>query len=209
MPVIGFLHSASPGLLRPQLEAFRQALGEAGYVEGRNVAIEYRWAEGQYDQLPAMAADLVRRQMAVIIAGGGEPTAVAAKAATATIPIVFIIGNDPVRVGLVASLSRPGGNATGVNVFTTELDGKRLGLLHELVPTYAVIAHLVNPTYPPAETNMREVEAAARMIGRQIVVVKASTESEIDAAFATIRRCEPERSTLAPTLSSLAGSIRS
>jgi putative ABC transport system substrate-binding protein len=186
MPVVGFLHVASARPFAHLVAGLRQGLKETGYIEGQNIAIEYRWAEGQYDLLPAMAADLVRRQVAVIVTGGGERSVFAAKAATATIPIVFIIGSDPVKLGLVASLGRPGGNLTGVNRFATEVEAKRLGLLHELLPTASVIAHLVNPNYPPTETIVREVEAAARVIGRQIVLLTASSESDIDAAFATI-----------------------
>ena len=168
------------------MAAFRQGLKETGIIEGKDIAIEFRWAEGQIDRLPEMAADLVHRQVAVIATGGGEAPALAAKAATGTIPIVFNIGNDPVKVGLVASLNRPGGNATGVNILTTELEAKRLGLLHELVPIASIIAHLVNPSYPPTETNVRDVVAAARVMGLQIVLVEASSKSDIDAAFATM-----------------------
>jgi putative tryptophan/tyrosine transport system substrate-binding protein len=160
-----------------------------GYVEGENVAIEYRWAEGQFDRLPALAAELVRRRVAVIATSGGPATASAAKAATATIPIVFIVGQDPVRLGLVASLSRPGGNLTGVNFLVAELTAKRLGLLRELVPGAARIAVLVNPANATnAETTLREVELAARGMGLQMQILKASTSPEIEAAFATFAR---------------------
>jgi putative ABC transport system substrate-binding protein len=165
---------------------FRQGLKEAGYIEGENVAIEFLWADGQFDRLPALAAELVRRQVAVIVAGGGETAALAVKAVTTTIPIVFNVGRDPVIAGLVASLSRPGGNATGVNIYAAELGAKRLGLLHELIPVASVIAFLTNPNFPPAETEVREVEAAARLIGRQVLILKASNESDIDAAFAAL-----------------------
>jgi ABC-type uncharacterized transport system substrate-binding protein len=164
-------------------------LKDTGYVEGENVAIEYRWAEGQFDRLPALAAELVRRRVAVIATSGGPATASAAKAATATIPIVFIVGQDPVRLGLVASLSRPGGNLTGVNFLVAELTAKRLGLLRELVPGAARIAVLVNPANATnAETTLREVELAARGMGLQMQILKASTSPEIEAAFATFAR---------------------
>jgi len=187
MPVIGFFHAGSPGPLAPSLAIFRQSLAEAGYVEGRNVAIEYRWAEGHYDQLPAMAAELVRRQPAVIVASPSPP-AVAAKAATATIPIVFNAAGDPVKLGLVVSLARPGGNATGVNFFQAELGAKQLGLLRELLPSAARIGLLVNPTNPNVENVTKDVTAAASIIGVQIDVVRSSDSSEIEAAFATLVR---------------------
>jgi putative ABC transport system substrate-binding protein len=186
MPVIGFLGTASANPFAHLIAGFRQGLKETGFVEGQNVAIEFRWAEGQYDRVPALAADLVRRQVAVIVAVGGETSAFAAKAATTTIPIVFNVAGDPVKVGLVASLSRPGGNATGVNTFTAELAAKRLGLLHELIPTALLIAVLVNPNFLPAAANAREVEAAALITGQKILLLKADSESGIDAAFATI-----------------------
>jgi putative ABC transport system substrate-binding protein len=187
MPVIGYLFAGSAGPFSHLTPLFRQALAEAGYVEGRTVAIEYRWAEGQYDQLPAMAAELVRRQVAVIVATP-IPAAVAAKAATATIPIVFNVAGDPVKLGLVASLARPGGNATGVNSFIAELGAKQLGLLHELVPAAARIGLLVNPTNPNAEGVMTDVTAAASAIGLQIDIIHASDSREIEAAFATLVR---------------------
>jgi putative ABC transport system substrate-binding protein len=185
MPVIGFLHSGSPNANADMVTAFRQGLNETGYVEGRNVAIEYRWAQDQYDQLPGLAADLVRSQVAVISAGA-LPAAIAAKAATATIPIVFFIGGDPVTVGLVASLSRPVGNLTGVTVFSGTLLPKRLQLLRELVPTAALIAVLVNPNNPNAETRSRDAQEAARAIGQQIQIVNASRERDFEPAFATV-----------------------
>jgi putative ABC transport system substrate-binding protein len=186
MPTIGFLHGASAPPFAHVVAGFRPGLKETGFTEDRNIAIEFRWAEGQYDRLPAMAADLVGRRVVLIATGGGEPTVLAAKAATASIPIVFNMGSDPVKAGVVASLSRPGGNATGVNILTEELTAKRVGLLHELVPANLVMAHLVNPNYPPAESFIREVDAAARARSRQILLLKASSENEIDAAFATI-----------------------
>ena len=189
LPVIGFLSSASLDTVLPLLSAFRRGLKEASYVEGENVAIEYRWAEGQLDQLPAMAAELVRRRVAVIAATGGAHSALAAKAATTTIPIVFSVGDDPVRLGLVASLARPGGNATGTNFFIYELGAKRLALLRELVPAAARVAVLANPANTvQAETALKDVEAAARAIPLQFQIVNAGTSGEIDAAFAALAR---------------------
>ena len=185
-PVIGYLHSASPGPYAPFVAAFHQGLSETGYVEGKNVAIEYRWAEGHYDRLPALFADLVARKVDVIAAGGGPLSALAAKSATATIPIVFVVVGDPVELGLIASLARPGGNLTGVSIQVGELMPKRLELLSELVPQAGVIALLVNPNAPGAERQMREVQEAAHAKGVQLPILKASTESEIDAAFATL-----------------------
>jgi ABC-type uncharacterized transport system substrate-binding protein len=186
MPVVGFLGTASAGPFAHLVASLRRGLQETGFVEGRNVAIEYRWAEGQYDRVPALAADLVRRQVAVIVTVGGEPSAAAAMAATATIPIVFNTGTDPVKLGLVASLARPGGNATGVNIFTTELTEKRLGLLRDLVPAAPTIAVLLNPNFPAAAANVREAEATARAIGKQVVIFNASSDAEIETAFANI-----------------------
>jgi putative tryptophan/tyrosine transport system substrate-binding protein len=187
LPVIGFLHGASPGPAAPHVAAFRQGLAETGYVEGRNVAIEYRWAEGQYDRLPAMAGELVRRPVTVIVATP-IPVAVAAKAATATIPIVFNVAGDPVRLGLVASLARPDGNATGVNSFQAELGAKQLGLLRELLPTAVRIGLLVNPTNANVEGVTRDVREAASAIGAQIDIVQASDSRQIEDAFATLVR---------------------
>jgi ABC-type uncharacterized transport system substrate-binding protein len=187
MPVIGFLGAASPGPFASQVAAFRQGLDEAGYVEGRNVTIEYRWAEGQYDRLPAMAAELVHRQVAAIVAVS-IPAAVAAKAATATIPIVFNVTGDPVRLDLVAGLARPDSNATGVNSFLAELGAKQLGLLRELLPTATRIGLLVNPTNANVEGVTEDVTAAAATLGVQIDVVQASDSREIEAAFATLVR---------------------
>jgi putative ABC transport system substrate-binding protein len=189
MPVIGFLSGLSSDGMTERLRAFRQGLKETGFVDGENVATEYRWAEGQFDRLPALAAELVRRQVAVIHATGGASSALAAKAATATIPIVFLVAEDPTRLGLVASLARPGGNATGINIFTVELVAKRLELLHELVPTANRVAVLVNPADATnRETTARDVAAAARAMGMQIQILNASTSREIDAAFATFVR---------------------
>jgi len=187
MPVIGFLDPRSLHYtLADQQRAFRQGLKDAGYVEGESVVIEYRWAEGQIDRLPALAAELVRRRVAVITTGGGPAAALAAKAATTTIPIVFVVGEDPVKLGLVASLARPGGNLTGINLVIGELTAKRLGLLRELVPGAARVAVLVNPANTAnAETTLRDVEPAARAMGLQIQILKASTSREIEAAFAT------------------------
>jgi putative tryptophan/tyrosine transport system substrate-binding protein len=183
-PVIGFLHSASLADRTHLVAAFREGLKETGFVEGRNVAIEQRWAEYQYDRLPELAADLVRRQVAVMFAGS-LPAVLAAKAATPTIPIVFTTGGDPVNDGLVASLSRPGGNITGITLFFGELTAKRLELLRELVPGILVIAALLNPNNPNAEARSRDVQAAARAIGQQIHVFNADSESEIEKSFAT------------------------
>jgi putative ABC transport system substrate-binding protein len=186
MPVVGFLGGYSPNVFASRLRAFRQGLSETGYVEGQNVSIEYRWAEAQNDRLPALVADLMRRQIAVIVAAG-PPAALAAKAATATIPIVFTIAGDPVQIGLVASLNRPGGNLTGVTSLSAEVGPKQLGLLHELVPTATIIALLVNPTSPNlAESTTKDVQAAARTLGLQLHVLHASTERDLDTAFATL-----------------------
>jgi putative tryptophan/tyrosine transport system substrate-binding protein len=182
LPVIGFLHGASPEGYAPMVTAFRQGLKEAGYVEGHNVAIEYRWAEGHYDRLPALAADLVHRQVAVIVTGG-TPPAFAAKAATSTIPIVINVGIDPVRAGLIASLNRPGGNVTGIAILTSELAAKRVELLHELLRTSTAVATLVNPTSPLTEPEIKGVRDAARSLGLELHVLNAATVSEIDAAF--------------------------
>jgi putative tryptophan/tyrosine transport system substrate-binding protein len=188
MPIVGFVIVRSAEATVRQAAAFRKGLNETGYVEGQNVMVEYHWLEGQYDRLPALMADLVRRRVAVIVAFANAP-ALAAKAATTTIPIVFGVGQDPVRMGLVASLARPGGNATGINFFTQEADAKRLGLLHDLVPKAVRIAVLVNPANAPtAEATLRDIPEAARALGLQTVVLKASTSSEIEAAFATLGR---------------------
>lgn len=185
-PVVGYLHSATSDTAAHFVVAFRNGLKESGYVEGQNVTVEYRFAEGQYDRLAALAADLVQRKVAVIVASGGDPPALAAKAASATIPIVFISSSDPVKLGLVASLNRPGGNATGVNVFTSMMAAKRLELLRELVPQDAVLAALVNPGSPSAVTQSEDLQEAARVSKQKLIVLNASTESDIDLAFATL-----------------------
>jgi putative tryptophan/tyrosine transport system substrate-binding protein len=193
MPVIGFLNSQSPEGLSDRLRGFRQGLKDAGYIEGENVAIEYRWAENQLDRLSPMVADLVRRQVSVIVAGGGSPTALAAKAATNTIPIVFAAPEDPVKLGLVASLGRPGGNVTGINFFIGELVAKQFGLLRELVPGAVRIAVLVNPANAPrAEATITDVKAAATTMGLEIQIFNASTGREINAAFTAIARQRPD-----------------
>ena len=193
MPVIGFLDRRSPDALADRLRAFRQGLKGTDYVEGENVATEYRWAENQLDRVPALAADLARRPVAVIVASGGAAVALAAKAATTTIPIVFLAAEDPVRLGLVASLARPGGNLTGINFLSAELVAKRLELLHELVPAATRVAVLVNPAnVTNTESTLRDVEPAARAIGLQIQILNASTSREIDAAFASVVRGRPD-----------------
>ena len=188
IPVIGFLSSGAPARWVPLVVAFRRGLNETGYVEGKNLGIEFRWAEGHDDRLPALAADLVSRRVAVVVATGGPLPVLAAKAATLTIPIVFSLGADPVKLGLVANLGRPGGNITGVNFITADLFAKRLELLHELVPKAEVIAVLVNPDAPTAESNARSVQDAARSLGVPVRVLRARTEQEIDAALAAAVR---------------------
>jgi putative tryptophan/tyrosine transport system substrate-binding protein len=193
MPVVGFLDPRSPDMLADILRAFRQGLKDTGYVEGDNVTTEYRWAENQIDRLPALAADLVRRRVAVIVTTGGALPASAAKAATTTIPIVFLAAEDPVRLGLVASLARPGGNLTGINIFHVELAAKRLELLRELVPAITRVAVLVNPADATnTESTLRDVAGAARTMGLQIQVLNASSSREIDAAFATFASARPD-----------------
>jgi putative ABC transport system substrate-binding protein len=199
MPVIGFVYSGSADDYAGQVATFRKGLGETGYLEGRNVTVEYHWLEGQYDRLPALMADLVLRRVAVIATPGSTVVAIAAKAATATIPIVFSVGDDPVKLGLVASLSRPGGNATGFNFFAVEVTAKRLGLLHEIVPKAVRVAVLLNPANVSInETALRGVQEAARVIGLQIQVLNASTSREIDVAFAAVARDRPDALFVAP-----------
>jgi putative ABC transport system substrate-binding protein len=192
MPVVGFLDIRPSDAMSDRLRAFRQGLNDIGYIEGENVAIVYRFAENQIDRLPALAAELINRQVAVIAATVATAT-FAAKAATTTIPIVFLVGDDPVRLGIVASLNRPGGNLTGINLFTTELTAKRLELLHELVPQAARVAVLVHPDDGPlTESTLRDARAAARAVGLQIQVLNANTSREIDAAFETMARERPD-----------------
>lgn len=186
IPVVGFLSSASPGPFASLAAAFRQGLKEATFVEGRDVAIEYRWAEGKLDRLPALAADLVHRKVKVIAALGGDVTALAAKAATATIPIVFLHGSDPIKLGLVTSINRPGGNITGVSLFAGTVDAKRLALLHELVPRISAIAVLNNPLVAETEARSKALADVANVIGVRLVLLNASSENELDAAFATM-----------------------
>jgi putative ABC transport system substrate-binding protein len=186
MPVIGFLNTTSASGYAAQAAAFRQGLRETGFVEGQNVAVEYRWADGQYDRLPTLAAELVRRQVTVIAATGGSQSALAAKSVSTAIPIVFAIGDDPVEFGLVSSLNRPGGNVTGVTTLNVEIGPKKLELLHELIPTVTIIALLVNPTNPNAEALSRDAQAAARTLGLQLHVLRATTERDFDAVFANL-----------------------
>jgi putative tryptophan/tyrosine transport system substrate-binding protein len=183
MPVIGFLHSGSPDVFAQQLVWFRQGLKERGYVEGQNAAIEYRWAEGQFDRLPALAADLVSRRVAVVAAMGGNLSALAAKAATATIPIVFLTGSDPVKTGLVASLNRPEANVTGISWLVEELGSKELGLLHELTPNATTVGLLINQNNPSAQRQIANAQEAARGLGLQLLVLNATTVGEIDKCF--------------------------
>jgi putative ABC transport system substrate-binding protein len=198
MPVIGYLMSGSPDRATGLLRAFRQGLQVAGFVEGKNVTIEYRWADGQYDRLPALAADLVRHKVSVIVATGGPLPALAAKSATDTIPIVFQSGSDPVTQGLVGSISRPGGNLSGVTTMAAELGPKRLELLHEIVPAATAIALLVNPANPSSMNLARDAQAAADTLGLQIHLLDASTERDLDTAFATLARLQPGGLAIAP-----------
>ena len=191
-PVIGFLNSSSPETYAYLVTAFRQGLKKAGYIEGQNVEIEYRWASGQYDQLPELAADLVHRRVDVIAATGGSPSALAAAQATTTIPIVFSVGSDPLRLGIVASLNRPGGNVTGVSYLSGPLTAKQLELLHEAVPKATAIGILLNPTNPLTDPAAKEVAMAAQALGLQLNILKASSESEIDEAFRTFTQHRAE-----------------
>jgi len=186
VPVIGVLHSASAGGFAPLLVTLREGLREAGYIDGQNVRIEYRFAEGQYDRLPEMAAELVSQQVVLIVAGGGDRPALAAKAATTTIPVVFTGSDDPLKFGLVASLNHPGANVTGVSIFGSKLEVKRFALLRDFAPTIPRMAMLVNPNSPVAETDVQDVEEAARAVGQQIDIHRAKTERDIDAAFRTM-----------------------
>jgi ABC-type uncharacterized transport system substrate-binding protein len=188
MPVIGFLSSRSPHEAAYVVAAFHRGLREGGYSEGENVEIEYRWAEGQYDRLPALAADLGRRRVAVIASTGGIGAAIAGKQATSTIPIVFTAGDDPIKHGVVASLNRPGGNVTGIYNFISAIEAKRFGLLRETVPTAASIAVLLNPSYPGFDLQSRDLQEAARAVGQEIHVLNASSEADIHAAFRTVAR---------------------
>jgi putative ABC transport system substrate-binding protein len=185
MPVIGILSSLSPGYIAGRMVSIRQGLSESGYTEGQNVATEYRLAEGQADRLPSFAADLVDRKVAVIFAAGGTDPAKAAKAATATIPIVFVSAADPVKAGIVTSLNQPGGNVTGVSILGSVVEAKRVGLLNEIVPGASPIGLLLNPTYPDADVELKQAQDAARAINRQLVIARATTDAEIDTAFAT------------------------
>ena len=187
-PLIGYLSARSPNDTKHLLAAFKSGLAQHGYVEGQNISIEYRWALGKYDRLPPMAAELVSRRVAVLAASGGEPAASAAIAATKTVPIVYVIGGDPVKEGLAASFNRPGGNATGITLLTDLLEPKRFGLLRELVPDASIIAVLRNPKFSQSAEMIREVQAAAKATGMQIEVLQASTDDELDAAFETIGR---------------------
>jgi putative ABC transport system substrate-binding protein len=198
MPVIGFLGGGSPDMDANRVRAFRQGLSEGGYVEGQNVAIEYRWAQGKYDRFPALATDLVRRQVNVIAAIGGTASVQAAKAATTTVPIVFQAAVDPVEFGLIASLNRPGGNLTGVTILSVELGPKLLELLHELVPMATVMALLVNPANPLAETVSRDAQAASRALGLQLHVLHASTERDFDTIFATLAELRADALVIGP-----------
>ena len=186
IPVIGFLSGGSPNAYAGRVAGFRKGLNEAGYIDGQNVAIEFRWAQGQYDRLPAFAADLVRQNVAVILSSGGDVAALSAKAATTSIPIVTVSGSDPVKAGLVASFNRPGGNVTGASFVATELETKRLEILRDVVPTAAVIGILINPTNPAADSRSKDLQMAARTLERTIHIVSASSESDLETAFVTL-----------------------
>jgi putative tryptophan/tyrosine transport system substrate-binding protein len=198
LPVIGFLSSGSPGAFGHFVSAFREGLGEVGYVEHRNIGIEYRWAEGQVDQLPGLASELVRAQVAAICAGS-PPAALAAKAATTTIPVIFTSGEDPVKLGLVASFNRPGGNLTGVALLIDVLGSKRLGLLREIIPNASLIAVLLDPTWPTFDTQLTDVQEAAFAVGQQIQILRASTERQIEAAFAAAKEVRASSMMVGPS----------
>jgi len=206
MPVIGFLHSGSPDQFALNVAAFRQGLAETGYIEGRNVVIEFRWAEGQYDRLPALAANLIGRQVAAI-AADGTGAALASKAATSVIPIVFMVGPDPVELGLVNSLSRPGANITGISMFNVSLEAKRLDLLRELVPAATTFALLINPKGAPSEFHTKEMEVAVRTGRQQLIVLKASTDGEFGPAFTTLIQKRADALMSSPIRSLTAGAI--
>ena len=193
LPVIGFLHSTSAGPNVGTVSAFREGLKQAGYVDGQNVAIEFRWADGHYDRLPALAMDLVRERVAVIAALGGQASALAAKAATSTIPVVFDTGEDPVKIGLVASFSKPGGNVTGINILTNEIEAKRLGLLHELIPTALTIAVIGHPDTPANnDVVLEDLQTAASALGLKLQILKVRSVLEIDNAFASFNQRRPD-----------------
>ncbi|MFL5040607.1 MAG: ABC transporter substrate-binding protein, partial [Xanthobacteraceae bacterium] len=187
-PVIGWMSGRAPEDSTHLLAAFHQGLREAGFVDGQNVSIEYRWARGQYEKLPALASDLVSRGVAVLVGVGGDVSAIAAKQATATIPIVFGMGGDPIRAGLVDSFNRPGGNATGYTLLTNEMESKRVGLLHQLLPGIPLIGALLNPNFPPAVRQLRDIEDATRSTGQSLFVAKASNDAELSAAFVSLVR---------------------
>lgn len=188
LPVIGFMHSRGQAGAGHVVAGFRRGLRDAGYIEGQNVRVEYRWGQGQFSRLPALAQELARIPASVIVAAGGEPVATAAKAATSTIPIVFVMSGDPVKLGLAASFNRPGGNVTGIDIFATTLDPKRLGLLHDLVPRASTVGFLINPNFPPSARQVEATQEAARTIGVAIRVLRANAEGEIEAAFETMAK---------------------
>jgi putative ABC transport system substrate-binding protein len=192
MPVVGYLGAQTPAAFASRVAAFREGLGEAGYAEGRNVAIEFRWADGRHDRLLDLAADLVARQVTVIVAPGGAPAALAAKSVTTSIPIVFEMGADPIAIGLVASLARPGGNLTGVSSLNVEVTPKRLEILHEAIPTGMLVAVLLNPTSPTADSQLKQLQQAARTLELQLHVLHASTQGDFDKVFATLLQLQPK-----------------
>jgi putative ABC transport system substrate-binding protein len=196
-PVIGFLNSGSPDAYPDRVIAFHQGLRQLGYIEGENVVVDYRWALGEYDRLPAFAAELVKRRVSVLVATGGEPAALAAKSATSTIPIVFAIGGDPIKLGLVAKYNRPGGNATGANILAAEMDGKRVALLHEMMPNVARVGLLLDQNFPAYATQLNELQQAAASINLQTKILRAGTDGEIEAAFEIASRKRVEALVLA------------